>query len=246
MSLPIAVTTDESVVRGMAESAARSRRKRPTSSPARCCASAADPPLPKARTLPPPRRHSAMRRPAATSRPALASKKRCLRATLSAARSRTACSSIGGDYHTTGSGQRTLQRHEDPDEVADFGGVEGAQLGVTEEEEPGAAPHERPIRGLAHPSPGADRDEGSVVGRPRAERPEGPEYVFPRQEAAEPFRVRGTEGERAVEGRLPGRHERLRGVGGRLLPQDGQLAGVLERQEQERTRHLHPIAAHLA
>ena len=38
----MAVVTEESVVRAIAESAARSRRKRPTSSPARCWASAAD------------------------------------------------------------------------------------------------------------------------------------------------------------------------------------------------------------
>ena len=41
------------MVRATAGRAARSRSKRPTSSAAKCCASAAEPPLPQARILPP-------------------------------------------------------------------------------------------------------------------------------------------------------------------------------------------------
>ena len=61
MSLPTAVTTEGSVVRAIAESAGRSRWKRPTSSATKCCASAAEPPFPNARTRPPASRLSAMR-----------------------------------------------------------------------------------------------------------------------------------------------------------------------------------------
>src|SRR6266487_580353 len=55
----MAVTTLESVVSARAGHGCRSFSKRPTSSAARCCASAALPPLPKSRTL----------RPAARARP---------------------------------------------------------------------------------------------------------------------------------------------------------------------------------
>src|SRR5262245_60642945 len=86
--------TEGSVVRARAGSAWRSLRKRPTSSPAKCCASAAEPPLPKTSTLPPARSRALIARPTVTSREAFCSKKRCLSARLSAAMSRTLSSSI--------------------------------------------------------------------------------------------------------------------------------------------------------
>ena len=52
------VSTDASVVRATARRPRRSMRNRPTSSPAMCWASAADPPLPKIST-PPPSLHEA-------------------------------------------------------------------------------------------------------------------------------------------------------------------------------------------
>ena len=52
-SLPTAVRMLESVVSAMAGSPRRSRLNRPTSSAAKCCASAALPPLPNTSTLPP-------------------------------------------------------------------------------------------------------------------------------------------------------------------------------------------------
>ncbi len=47
------VSADESVLRVSPGSARRSRASRPTSSAARCCASAAEPPLPQNMSLPP-------------------------------------------------------------------------------------------------------------------------------------------------------------------------------------------------
>jgi hypothetical protein len=49
--LPIAVRIELSVVSAIAARPGRSRSKRPTSSAAKCCASAAEPPLPQARIL---------------------------------------------------------------------------------------------------------------------------------------------------------------------------------------------------
>src|SRR6266702_2940618 len=49
----MAVRMELSVVSAMAPSSGRSRSKRPTNSAEKCCASAADPPLPQASTLPP-------------------------------------------------------------------------------------------------------------------------------------------------------------------------------------------------
>jgi hypothetical protein len=51
--LPIAVRIEVSVVSATAASPGRSRSKRPTNSAAKCCASAAEPPLPQISTLPP-------------------------------------------------------------------------------------------------------------------------------------------------------------------------------------------------
>src|SRR5215213_190605 len=60
------VSTLVSVVSASAASAARSRWKRPTSSAATCCASAALPPLPNTISLPPPRSDVTMAAAAAT------------------------------------------------------------------------------------------------------------------------------------------------------------------------------------
>src|SRR5687767_8493329 len=107
MSLPTAVMTEGSVVRAMAARAGRSRRKRPTSSPARCWASAAEPPLPKVSTLPPARRLAAMRAPTSRSSRAFSSKKRVLSAALSFASARIPASSIGRIITRAGKGLLT-------------------------------------------------------------------------------------------------------------------------------------------
>src|SRR5919198_3747355 len=76
---------------------ARSRRKRPTSSAARCVASAALPPLPNSSTLPP----SSMQATTISASSAVRSGRSpsssaCVAATLSPMRSRTSCSSVRG------------------------------------------------------------------------------------------------------------------------------------------------------
>src|SRR5436190_4704822 len=57
---------DESVVSAIAARPGRSTTKRPTNSAARCCASAALPPLPKSKSLPPAARQSLIKRAAST------------------------------------------------------------------------------------------------------------------------------------------------------------------------------------
>src|SRR3954471_1078821 len=62
----MAVTIELSVLSAMAPSSGRSRSKRPTNSAEKCWASAAEPPLPQASTLPPLVTHASMACTAAT------------------------------------------------------------------------------------------------------------------------------------------------------------------------------------
>src|SRR5258708_38913380 len=76
VSLAMQVSTPPSVVKAIAGSARRFSRNRLTSSPAICCASAAEPPLPNSRSLPPPLRVAAIISATRSTSSACPSKKR--------------------------------------------------------------------------------------------------------------------------------------------------------------------------
>jgi len=84
----MAVSTDESVVTATAGSGGRSSSKRLTNSAARCWASAADPPLPQKKSLPPRARPTAMVRAVRSTRAQLSAKNRDRTAAPSSAYSR--------------------------------------------------------------------------------------------------------------------------------------------------------------
>src|SRR5262249_54192680 len=88
-SFATAVRIEVSVVRAIAARPLRGRWNRPTSSLARFWASAAEPPFPNARTLPPSRSARAIVSPTSRMRPALSEKNRCWSEALSAAMRRT-------------------------------------------------------------------------------------------------------------------------------------------------------------
>ena len=82
-SLPAAVRTEEFVVRASAARLGRSLCSRTVSSAAKCCASAALPPLPKKTTLPPRARASAERSAKDSMRASNSSEKLCFTRQLS-------------------------------------------------------------------------------------------------------------------------------------------------------------------
>src|SRR5712691_6507515 len=76
VSLAMHVSTPPSVVKAIAGSARRFSKNRLTSSPAICCASAAEPPLPNTRSLPPALKAAVIISAARSTAPVCASKKR--------------------------------------------------------------------------------------------------------------------------------------------------------------------------
>src|SRR6266536_418773 len=107
------VTTEGSTLSATAESGRRSRRNRPTSSPARCCASAALPPLPKVRTRLPRAYASTISRAASSTRGR----------SSSSGPSSAACSARASAFATRRSRAEPLVRHrrrtDDADRVAE-------------------------------------------------------------------------------------------------------------------------------
>src|SRR5438094_123133 len=93
----MAVSAELSVVRAMARSGSRSRWNLPTNSAARCCASAALPPLPKRRSFRPPASASATRSTARASASPFSSRNTSRARALASNTARTAVELVGID-----------------------------------------------------------------------------------------------------------------------------------------------------